>query len=178
MKKLCVISLVVALAATMAAGQEIRLGGHAAYLAGNNILKDPLGYGAQLTAQINDFLAIEAAGTWFKDRRPDASLDITTVALTAKFGGSPAEGVYLYAGGGANYTLADVVQWAVSDVDPAVGYHFCGGVTLNVYQRLDLFAEYRGTGLSFKTPGSDAPPADFVPDYDFGLVFLGVNYNL
>ena len=159
---------------------SVKVGGHAAYLLGGDLPADTLGYGAQVEAYVNDVLSLQISGTQFTDDNSDIALDMLTVGASLRLSGRPAEGIEVYAGGGANYNVPRVVRPAVegTGIAAAIGYHYCGGVTLGILDHFELFAEYRGSSVPLRAPGN-AEVADFLGDsYDFGLVMVGLLFPL
>jgi opacity protein-like surface antigen len=143
----------------------MKIGGHGAYSNSGDIEDQELGYGAQIGAQVNETLSLEVSGTLFEDF--DGELEITTVAATARLGGTMAEGVHMYLGGGASYNMFDYE--AFEDPDDEVGYHACGGVEFVMGENVEIFGEYRYTWVDIE---------DYDEEYEFGLVRVGLNFVL
>ncbi|MBM4144267.1 MAG: porin family protein [Lentisphaerae bacterium] len=168
MRRLIPAAFGLVLLAAVARAGDVKLGGHAAYLVGGDLATDTLGFGAQAQAYVNDALSLELAGTRFTDdNAADITIDHLAFAATVRLSGHPAEGIEVYAGGGANYNQPYVTAPAKrrGRVTPAIGYHYCGGIALAILQHLDLFAEYRGSSVSFEQS---------LGKYDSGLVFVGL----
>jgi hypothetical protein len=180
MKRMFASFLVGILTALACGAQELNLGAHAAYVLGGDLSRDTLGYGAQVISHVNKVLSLELAATTFSDDNRSVTRDVVTIAGSARLGVSPAENIGLYAGGGASYNMLGLVPpgggrtW----IDPAFGFHFCGGITVGILANLDLFAEFRGSSARFRDP-DDARLAElFEGRYEYGLVTAGVLLSL
>jgi opacity protein-like surface antigen len=163
-----------------AAAKGLECGGHAAYVVGGSLAGDTLGYGLQVASRINEVLSLELAGTRFVDDNGPLDLESSVAALSVRLGAHPAEGIGVYVSGGANYNLLDVVppDGARTRIAPAFGYHYGAGITLTVLDRLDLFAQYRGSSVAFEDPFSGDLAAQFDETYTYDLVMVGASFAL
>jgi len=179
MKKILAL-FVCALIASGSFAESVKVGGHAAYLLGGDLPADTLGYGAQVQAYVNDVLSIEISGTQFTDDNTAVALEVMTFGASLRLSGRPAEGIEVYAGGGANYNVPRVVHPRAEDtrVPVAIGYHYCGGIALGVLEHLELFGEYRGMSVPFRAPANADVAARIGDSYDIGLVMVGLLFPL
>lgn len=162
-------------------GGGLKVGGHAMYVTSPGGAHDTFGYGAQVGARVNETLSLELSATAFDDEFDAVDSRLVTVAVSGRLGGGMGEGVWLYIGGGASYNFCEIddAAWPGAEIDPTIGYHFCGGIELALSQRAELFAEYRYTSVDFDESGrSDAFRREFDEEYEFGFVRVGLNISL
>jgi opacity protein-like surface antigen len=147
--------------------EEYKVGGHLGYTAGGNVAHNSFGFGAHGSARVNDALSIELAGSYFTEDNKNVNGGVTAIALTGRVGKSVGEGARLYLGAGPD---ASIFAW--SDLDPAVGYHFCAGSDLRLGRGLEFMAEYRFSVVTVSSTDADSFR------YNYGLVRLGLSYTL
>ena len=187
MKRYSAIIGCIILAATLVQAQSsnVRIGAHLGLTMGGNLeasgdygggdvdMEDGLAFGAQFQHRANEAMSFELSATRFSTEVEDVSgtdLDITTIAATIRFGGSPSQDVYLYGGGGGSYNIFDMDN---ADFDDEFGYHLCGGVELPMTEVAQFFADYRYTFITF-----DSDVSGIEVDYTFGMLRVGVNFSL
>jgi opacity protein-like surface antigen len=167
MRRRWLIGLCIAAAAGAAASDgDFKAGGHIAYTAHSNVGGNSFGAGGQFVARVNDAMSLEIAGTYFNEQDRDLRGGVTTVALTARVGKTVAEGAKLYLGVGPNFNV-----FALSDLSPSVGYHFCAGTELELGRGFEFMADYRFS--TSKTAGLGDNDR-----YSFGLVRLGLGRDI
>jgi len=177
MRKTLVIAAFALILATAGQAQQMKVGGHSAFLVGGDLQGDTLGLGAQVSTDVNEVLSLELAGTKFNDDNGPLNIDFLTIAFSARLGATPGENVYLYGGGGANYNIPDIKAPGMdgADVNDAFGFHYCGGIGLAISERGQLYAEYRASSVNFTDPANEELAALFDETYQFALVMVGLN---
>jgi opacity protein-like surface antigen len=172
-----------------------RVGINGSYSLGGDVQQSQGGYGAQAEFAINRGLGIELAVDQTSDKSSDAGVeikqDLTSIGLSGVFRGtfSPRFGGYVLIGLDYNMPNANVTLdpgyygpgwYARANLDDAFGGHIGGGLNLRLADHVELFVEYRYTGLELKgnMTISNAPYVytDSVSGTnDFGLLKLGIN---
>ena len=171
------LSLVMSVAVCQAG---LKFGGHGAYTVGGDVEEEEFGAGAQLAIEFNEAFSIELSGSWIEDDiGPAVTIDIFTIALSARLGTELSEGMTLYGGGGIDYNTFDIEQ--STDPDDEAGFHACAGLELALGENLELFGEYRYTWVEY-TVTSSGGDVDLTRrngnDYAFGLARVGLNIVL
>lgn len=173
MKKIVLAITVITLTCTHSFAGGFKAGAHGAYLTEGDIDDETLGYGAQIAAEVNSVLSLELSGTTWTEERAgkDLDLEVSSIALTVRFGGDIAEGVHTYVGAGGNYNIFDGIA---EEVDDSLGYHIAGGIELLLATHIEVFAEYRH---SFIDIDDNDGGYEFGGDnsFEFGLLRAGVN---
>jgi hypothetical protein len=158
---------------------QVRIGGHIGYAMNQDLevgnaeadFEDAFAYGAQFMHRANEAMSLEVSGTRFStevDEIDETEMDIITFAVSLRLGGSPAEGVFLYAGGGGNYNIFDSDYY--DDYEDEFGWHFCLGFELPINETAQFFSDFRMTYITLDD--------EVEADYDFGLLRAGVNFSL
>jgi len=199
MKKSCVLAglPVVLLALTAQAGVagSNRIGINGSYSAGGEVSEPQGGFGAQGEFAINKNFGIELAVDQFSDKSTDAGIeikqDLTSIGLSAVFRGQFNQrfGGYLLIGFDYNMPSADVTLdpgyygrgWhATANLDDAFGAHIGAGLNVKLADQVELFLEYRYTGLELTgditvSNGTYSYTDQVSGTSDFGLFKLGIN---
>jgi opacity protein-like surface antigen len=174
-----------------------RAGAHVGSSMGGDVEMAKAAFGAQTEFSIAPNISIELAASRFSDEysSADATLDqdLTTVGLSALYRTPLAPELNGYALAGLDYNMAEIdavvtplngIQMdADVDVDDAVGFHVGFGIDITVQDHVVLFAEYRYTMVEFDAEISASAMGyryaeSITPDYDFGLLKVGVNFLL
>lgn len=169
-------------------------GGHAGYSDGGDVTDNKTGFGLQAGGKIDDTFSIEISGTHFKDTVLRMDLDITSLAVTGLAGVDVIENTArLYVGAGLDYNMFNAHMDALETIginedvkfQDAVGCHVCAGVSVNLNEALQVFAQYRYTWAKMKgdltadVSGQTEIQNNAVDqDYKFGLFMVGVNIIL
>lgn len=173
MKRFLLITIVTAACAGAAFAQGFKIGGHGSYSIGGDIEDESFGYGAQVVFAATENISLELSGTWFEDEDVGTTFDITHIAATLRLGAPLQDGVFIYGGAGGNYNMVDIER--VGDkLDDEVGYHFCGGLEMEISEGVELFGEYR---YSFITLDEEDYGID-EEDFEVGLIRVGLNLVL
>lgn len=169
-----VAALVLILSSLLAAPAAARFkgGAHWGYLAGDSFLdNDTFGYGVQGGFEMTDYFELELAGTFFNDNGAGLDIDVTSVALSMRFGGELPAGFRVYAGGGGSYNLTDIGAGPADTpkLGDAPGYHLCGGLSVPLGEHFELAGEYRHAWIAFDRT-DHAALEDFMFDYRYTML--------
>jgi len=152
----------------------LKIGAHGAYTIGGDVEEEEAGAGAQLAVGLGDTFSLELAGSWIEDEVGPATIDIFTIALSARLGTDLSDTIGIYGGGGIDFNMFEVDQGP--DPDDEAGFHACAGFEIPLGDNLELFGEYRYTWVEY-TVDSDGGDLDLTRDldYEFGLARVGLN---
>lgn len=172
-----------------------RVGINGSITAGGEVQESQGGYGAQGEFAINRNFGIELSVDQFSDKSTDAGIeikqDLTSIGLSGVFRGQFNQrfGGYFLVGVDYNMPSADVTLdpgyygrgWhATANIDDAFGAHIGGGLNVKLADQVELFLEYRYTGLELSgditvSNGDYWYTESVKGNSDFGLLKLGIN---